>query len=127
MPTCVGHKPEELATGPTPLHHLSYQADPQDRFFHKNQVILWQQLFRHGANANLADVLPAGRAPLHIACHSRSVTNLDFIQLLLEMGASPNVQNVLYGMTPVMPTIPMAPGAAKFLLEGVYSSYQHGH
>jgi hypothetical protein len=34
----------------------------------------------------------------------------------LENGASPNVQDN-QGITPVMSTIPMAPGAAKFLLE----------
>jgi hypothetical protein len=31
--------------GLTPLHHLPYQADPKDQSFHKNQVILGQQLF----------------------------------------------------------------------------------
>jgi hypothetical protein len=105
----------ELATGMTPLHHLSYQRDPKDHSFHKNQVILGQQLFRHGANANLG-TLPAGLTPLHSACNSSVVTNLDFIQLLLENGASPNAQDV-DGMTPVMYTLDMAPGAAKFLLE----------
>jgi hypothetical protein len=107
---------EELATGPTPLHRLSHEADPKDHAFHKNQVILGQQLFRHGANANLdAD----GVTPLHLACHSCVVTNLDFIQLLLEKGASPNVQD-RNGVTPVMSTVKSAPGAAKFLLEWVW-------
>ena len=41
---------------------------------------------------------------------------LDFIQLLLEKGANPNVQNI-DGITPVMSAFPMAPGAATFLLE----------
>jgi hypothetical protein len=107
--------PEELATGPTPLHHLSQEADPKDHAFHRNQVILGQQLFRHGANAYL-DAYPFVITPLHLACHSMTVTNLDFIQLLLEKGASPNVQNI-HGETPFMSTFPMAPGAAKFLLE----------
>jgi hypothetical protein len=106
---------QELATGPTPLHHLTYEANPKDHTFHRNQVILGRQLFRHGANANL-DAYKAGLTPLHQACHSISVTNLDFIQLLLERGANPNAQDV-DGMTPVMSAIPMAPGAAKFLLE----------
>jgi hypothetical protein len=53
---------------------------------------------------------------LHFACHSAFVTNLDFIQLLLEKDANPNIQDI-NGMTPVMSTIEMAPGAAKFLLE----------
>jgi hypothetical protein len=109
---------EELATGRAPLHHLSYEVDPDDLSFHRNQVILGQQLFRHGANANLAESFAAGRTPLHNACHSNFVTNLDFIQLqlLLEKGANPNAQDI-NGITPVMTAIPMAPGAAKFLLE----------
>jgi hypothetical protein len=102
---------EEMAT-PTPLHHLSYYGGHS---FHKNQVILGQQLFRHGANANLK-AQPDGATPLHLACYSSVVTNLDFIQLLLEKGASLNVQD-RQGKTPVMSTIPMAPGAAKFLLD----------
>jgi hypothetical protein len=104
---------EEMVRGPTPLHQLSCQADPQGRSFHKNQVILGQQLFRHGANANLRI---EGLTPLHLACHSDAVTNLDFIQLLLEKGASPNVRDN-QGMTPLMSAVPMAPGTAKFLLE----------
>jgi hypothetical protein len=107
--------PEELTTGPPPLYHLSYEVDPKDHSFHKNQIILGQQLIRHGANATF-DKLKSGQTPLHLACHSRSVTNLDFIQLLLEKGASPNVQDI-FGKTSLMCTIPMAPGAAKFLLE----------
>jgi hypothetical protein len=119
---------EELATGQTLLRHLSYEANNQDQSrllsyeannqdqsFHRNQVILGQQLFRHGANANL-DAFLDGFTPLHIASYSSTVTNLDFIQLLLEKGANPNAQNIR-GETPVMFAIPMAPGAAKFILE----------
>jgi hypothetical protein len=106
---------EDPREGLTPLHHLSCHADPNDHSFHRNQVILGQQLFRHGASANLG-AYTAGLTPLHIACHSGTVTNLDFIQLLLENGASANVQDT-HGETPVMCAIPMAPGAAKFLLE----------
>jgi ankyrin repeat protein len=80
---------EELATGFTLLHHLSYQIDPKDYSYHKNQVNLGQQLFRHGANANLV-ALPAGCTSLHVACQTSAATNLDCIQLLLENGASPN-------------------------------------
>jgi hypothetical protein len=43
------------------------------------------------------------------------VTNLDFIQLLLEGGADPNAQNHL-GLPPLMCTTNFAPGAAKLLL-----------
>jgi hypothetical protein len=110
-----GDSPEELARGFTPLHFLSLQASPNDHSFHQNQVILGQQLFRHGANANLGLSIN-GVMPLHLACNSNNVTNLGFIQLLLEKGANPNAHDV-HEMTPVMATLPMAPGAAKFLLE----------
>jgi hypothetical protein len=43
------------------------------------------------------------------------VTNLDFVELLLKRGADPNAQKYL-GRTPLIHTIPDAPGAAKFLL-----------
>jgi hypothetical protein len=43
------------------------------------------------------------------------VTNLDFIELLLEKGADPNTQDHL-GLTPLVNTTPYSPGAAKFML-----------
>jgi ankyrin repeat protein len=43
------------------------------------------------------------------------VTNLDFVELLLEKGANPNAQDHRE-MTPLMFTIQEAPGAAKFLM-----------
>jgi hypothetical protein len=43
------------------------------------------------------------------------VTNLDFVELLLKEVADPNSQDHL-GLTPLMCTVPYAPGAAKFLL-----------
>jgi ankyrin repeat protein len=43
------------------------------------------------------------------------VTNLDFIELLLKNGADPNAQD-RRELTPLMYTVPDAPGAAKFLL-----------
>jgi hypothetical protein len=43
------------------------------------------------------------------------VTNLDFAELLLKGGTNPNVQAGL-GTTPLMSTVELAPGAAKFLL-----------
>jgi ankyrin repeat protein len=53
--------------------------------------------------------------PLHRACYSGVVTNLDFVELLLANGADPNAQDHV-GRTPLMFTMPDAPGAAKFLL-----------
>jgi hypothetical protein len=107
--------PEEWSREITPLHHLIFQADPKHHLYHRTQVILGQQLFQHGASANLG-AFSDGTTPLHIACDSGVVTNLGFIQLLLEMGANPNMQDS-QGMTAVMSTVKFAPGAAKFLLE----------
>jgi hypothetical protein len=53
--------------------------------------------------------------PLHLACFGENVTNLDFVELLLEKGANPNAQNY-QGHLPLMYTSPDALGAAKFLL-----------
>jgi ankyrin repeat protein len=53
--------------------------------------------------------------PLHRACFSGNVTNLDFVEYLLEVGADPNAQD-RSGRTPLLYTTPDAPGAAKFLL-----------
>jgi hypothetical protein len=52
---------------------------------------------------------------LHVACLADNVTNLDFLDLLLEEGADPNDQDYL-GRTPLMVTTKLAPIAAKFLL-----------
>jgi hypothetical protein len=105
----------EHASRGTLLHLLAYLADPSDYLTHENQVILGRQLIEHGANV-YAVSHPEDQTPLHRACYSSTTTNLDFIQLLLENGADPNTQDQK-GMTPLMYTIKMAPGAAKFLLE----------
>ena len=56
-----------------------------------------------------------------------NVTNLDFVELLLETGADPNAQDHL-GLTPLMCTIEVAPGAAKFLLNWLaYHGRQYYH
>jgi hypothetical protein len=52
---------------------------------------------------------------LHSACCSVNVTNLDFVEYLLEQGTDPNARDYL-GVTPLMHTMPDAPGVAKFLL-----------
>jgi hypothetical protein len=98
----------------TPLHFVSNLADPFDYSTHENQLILAKQLIEHGANVNALSS-PRRNTPLHDACSSGKVTNLDFVELLLEKGADPNAQDPL-GITPLMYTIPSAPGAAKFLL-----------
>jgi hypothetical protein len=99
------------------LDHLAILADPTsiDYSTHENQLTLGRQLIEHGANVNTA-AIPDGDTPLHSTCHSSNTTNLDFIQLLLENGADPNVQDHL-GRTPLLRTIMFAPGAARFLLE----------
>jgi hypothetical protein len=98
----------------TLIHQLAALADPFDYSTHVNQLILAKQLIEHGANVNAVSI-PDGRTPLHRACYSGNVTNLDFVEYLLEEGADPNVQDY-YGRIPLMYTTPNAPGAAKFLL-----------
>jgi hypothetical protein len=98
----------------TPLHHLAPLAAPSDYSTHVNQLILAKQLVDHGANVN-AVCIQEGETPLHSACCTSVLTNLDFIELLLEAGADPNAQNH-GGKTPLLYTYPHAPGAANFLL-----------
>jgi hypothetical protein len=95
----------------TPLHMLA--ENPFDYSTHVNQLILAKQLIERGANINAVSI-PAGMTPLHRACYSGVVTNLDFVELLLTNGADPNAHDRLN--TPLMYTVPGAPGAAKFLL-----------
>jgi hypothetical protein len=99
----------------TLLHQLAYMAAPSDYSTHENQLILAKQLIEHGANVNAVSI-PYGHTPLHSACNAEVVTNLDFVEYLLEAGADPNVQDHLEE-TPLMYTISYAPGAAKFLLK----------
>jgi ankyrin repeat protein len=98
----------------TALHDLAQQSDTSDYSVHENLLILAKQLIAHGANVNAVST-SRGDTPLHRACHSANVTNLDFIELLLEEGADPNAQDHL-GRTPLGNCIRFAPGAAKFLL-----------
>jgi hypothetical protein len=92
---------------------LADLADFSDYATHENQLILAKELIEHGANVNA--VMNKGETPLHHACCTSAVTNLDFVELLLEEGADPNAQDH-FGLTPLMFTIPDALGAAKFLL-----------
>jgi hypothetical protein len=105
---------QEGETRQTPLHHVSNLADPFDYSTHGNQLILAKQLIEHGANVHAVSN-PRGETPLHSACYGGVVTNLDFVELLLEAGADPNSQDH-QGLTPLMRTMKLAPGAAKFLL-----------
>jgi hypothetical protein len=98
----------------TPLYYLVDLACPSDYSTHETQLILAKQLIQHGANVNAVSI-PHGLTSLHYACFSSTVTNLDFVEYLLEAGADPNAQDH-WGMTPLMCTTRNAPGAAKFLL-----------
>jgi hypothetical protein len=112
-----GYEHEPLPAGEaraTPLHMLAELADPSDYSTHENQLILAKQLIEHGANVN-AVTNPRGKTPLHHACYTSNVTNLDFVELLLEAGADSNAQD-RFGLTPFVCAIKLAPGAAKFLL-----------
>jgi hypothetical protein len=100
--------------GETPLHDLARQSNTSDNSAHENLLILAKQLIAHGVNVN-AVAIKQGDTPLHMACDSAIVTNLDFIELLLEEGADPNAQDH-QGCTPLGNTIRFAPGAAKCLL-----------
>jgi hypothetical protein len=112
-----GREQEPLQEGEMrvpPLHLLAELADPFAYATHENQRILAKQLIEHGANVNAVSI-PQGETVLHHACHWSNVTNLDFVELLLDNGVDPNSQDVL-GTIPLMCTTPDAPGAAKFLL-----------
>jgi hypothetical protein len=104
---------DEDARG-TPLHDLTDLAAPSDFSTHVNQLILAKQLIEHGASVNAVS-RRYGCTPLHTACFANAVTNLDFVELLLNEGADANAQDCK-GRTPLMVTTPDAPGAAKFLL-----------
>jgi hypothetical protein len=83
---------------------------------YKNQIILARQLIENGA-VNLNELYSHnGSTALHCACHDSLPTNLEFIQLLLENGADPNVKDK-EGSTPLFKTIPFAPAAAKCLVQ----------
>lgn len=82
----------------------------------ENQVVLAQQLVEAGARVNKRAGGKERLYPLHRACDSKRITNLDYIQFLLDHGADPNVQNSL-GETPLMMSMSMACVAANFVVE----------
>jgi hypothetical protein len=100
-------------TRETPLSHLADLADPFDYSSYQNQLILAKKLIEHGASVSIVSI-PHGLTPLHMACYSGVVSNLDFVEFLLKEGADPNAQDQL-GTTPLMYTMPDAPGAAIYL------------
>jgi hypothetical protein len=106
-------------TSATLLYMLADLADSVDYFTHVNQLMIAKHLIEHGANVNAVSI-PHGLTPLHEACFSGNVTNLDFVELLLEESADPNAQDHLL-QTPLMCTIPDAPSAARFLMNWPYT------
>jgi hypothetical protein len=99
----------------TLLQLLARLAAPRDYSTHENQVTLGRQIIEHGASVDLV-TSANDKTPLHFACHSGVVTNLAFIQLLLENGADPNAKGQ-HGKTPFLRTMLYSPAVAKFLLE----------
>jgi hypothetical protein len=97
------------------LRRVADLSDPSDYPTHENQLILAKQLIDHGANVN-AGWIPEGASPLHNACYTAVVTNLDFVELPPEAAADPNAQEHL-GNIPLVYTTPYSPGTAKFLLK----------
>jgi hypothetical protein len=101
---------------PMLLNSLASIMHPDgQRTCYTNQILLARQIVEYGVDANAA-VMPNGTTPLHNACCSAGVTNLEFIDFLLQSGADPNVRNHK-GATPLMWTIEWAPSAAKILIE----------
>jgi ankyrin repeat protein len=87
---------------------LAHLLDPFDCSFYPRKPAK-----QHGASVN-ALAIPQGETPLHNACDSDNVTNLDFIELLLQEDADSSSRDHM-GQTPLMFTIQLAPGAAKFM------------
>jgi hypothetical protein len=83
--------------------------------YYGSQIKLAQQLVAYGVDVN-AVLMPYRVTPLHSACCTAGVTNLEFIEFLLQSGADPNTRDRL-GKTPLMLTTNWAPGAAKVLIE----------
>jgi hypothetical protein len=101
---------------PMLLNWLAQVMHPDGhRTSYANQILLARQLVDYGVDVNAA-VMPNGTTPLHTACCSAGVTNLDFINFLLQSGADPNARNHK-GATPLMGTTEWAPSAAKLLIE----------
>jgi hypothetical protein len=97
-----------------PLRHLADLADRFDYSTRGNLLILAKQIIARGANVDALSS-PKGETPLHAACFAGNVTNLDFVELMLEAGADTNAKE-FRGMTPLMCTSPNAIGTSKFLL-----------
>jgi ankyrin repeat protein len=86
------HEPlQEGQSSSTPLHLLADLLDPTDYLTHVNQLILAEQLMKHGANVNAVS-FPHGETPLHSACYAD-------VKLLLVEGADPNAQSHLWKTT----------------------------
>jgi hypothetical protein len=101
---------------PMLLNWLAQVMHPNGhRTCYANQILLARQLVEYGVDVNAA-VMPNGTTPLHTACCSAGVTNLEFINFLLQSGADPNARNHK-GATPLMWTTEWAPNAAKILIE----------
>mmetsp|Transcript_27404 Transcript_27404/g.54989 ORF Transcript_27404/g.54989 Transcript_27404/m.54989 type:complete len:569 (-) Transcript_27404:2307-4013(-) len=95
------HLPDDSSY--TCLCQIAQLSSAKSDMYNKNQVILGRQFLEvGGANVNArANAGTSFNFPLYNACASRLPTNPEFIQLLLEHGADPNMQTSV-GETPLM-------------------------
>ncbi len=101
---------------PMLLNWLAQVMHPDGhRTSYANQILLARQLVEYGVDANAA-VMQNGTTPLHTACCTTGVINLDFIDFLLQSGANFNSRKYR-GATPLIWTMRWAPGAAEVLIE----------
>ena len=74
------------ATGKTALLFLP-ECNAGDLASMENQVVIAEQLMDAGANVNKRAAGASRLYPLHTALHSKNITNLDYIKLLMDRGA----------------------------------------
>jgi hypothetical protein len=94
---------------------LAKQTYPDDHcIWYASQILLANQLVKFGIDVNTG--ISDGSTPLHNACCSTGVINLEYIEFLLQSGTDPNAKDRSRRMS-LTYTIDRAPGAAKASIE----------